>query len=123
MVSPARPGALGIALAKRILGQCGHVYVLVGDGECLEGTTWESLSLAREWRLAPGLEIHVDGNGVGALGDLPVNVAPGLRILFPDFVTYHATKKGQGVSFLVGTKDHKRVLTEAEYQEATEELK
>lgn len=116
------PMAVGIALARWIKGQCGHIYVVMGDGECLEGTTWEALCVAQRLKLA-GLEVHIDGNCAGALGDLPIDVAPYLRIIFPNYVTYQVTEKGSGISFLCGSKDHKRVLTDDEYLRAMEELK
>jgi len=40
------PFGLGIALAKKIKKEPGRVYVLMGDGECQEGTLWESLLIA-----------------------------------------------------------------------------
>lgn len=116
------PMAVGIALANRMKGHRGKVYVLLGDGECLEGTTWEALWLALRWSLYSTLEVHIDGNGCGALGELPVNAAGGLRVLFAMFIRYHYTEKGYGISLLRGTKDHKRVLSEAEYQQAMKEL-
>ena len=45
------PIALGIALAKRSQNLSGNTYVLVGDGECNEGTIWESALLASHHRL------------------------------------------------------------------------
>lgn len=40
------PMAVGLALSQKIKGQTSRTYVLVGDGECNEGTTWESAMLA-----------------------------------------------------------------------------
>lgn len=40
------PFGLGIALSKKIKKEYGRVFVLMGDGECQEGTTWESLLIA-----------------------------------------------------------------------------
>lgn len=40
------PIAIGVALAKRAQNLSGYTYVLVGDGECNEGTIWESALLA-----------------------------------------------------------------------------
>jgi len=37
---------LGIAIAKEINTNGGHVYVLMGDGECNEGSVWETVMLA-----------------------------------------------------------------------------
>ena len=44
------PMAVGIALGKKLAGEPGTVHVLVGDGEALEGTTWESLLMASAWK-------------------------------------------------------------------------
>jgi len=43
--------ASGVALAKRLQGKSGLVYVLLGDGELFEGSTWESRNLAIALRL------------------------------------------------------------------------
>lgn len=37
------PIAIGVAMGLRIKKNNAHVYVLVGDGECNEGSIWESL--------------------------------------------------------------------------------
>lgn len=115
------PMAVGIAKAKKIAGQQGTVFCLMGDGECLEGTTWEALNIAKQLSL-DNLHVHIDGNRCGALGKLPVNCASSLCILFPTLVTYHATEKGAGVSCIRGTTDHKRTLTQDEYNQSIIEL-
>ena len=45
------PIAVGICLSKKIKNEDGRVFCLVGDGECNEGTTWESLLLADKLKL------------------------------------------------------------------------
>lgn len=45
------PIAVGMAMAKKIKGESGHVYCLVGDGECNEGSIWESLLIASHHNL------------------------------------------------------------------------
>lgn len=40
------PIGLGMAMAARILGHDHRVYVLLGDGECNEGSVWEAAMLA-----------------------------------------------------------------------------
>ena len=40
------PAAVGMALARKRMSKPGRVFVLMGDGECQEGTTWESILLA-----------------------------------------------------------------------------
>lgn len=55
------PMAVGLAMAKKIKGEAGRVFVLVGDGECNEGTTWESAMLAAHHKL-DNLVVIVDQN-------------------------------------------------------------
>ena len=45
------PIAVGMCLSKKIKNENGKVFCLVGDGECNEGTTWESLLLANNLNL------------------------------------------------------------------------
>lgn len=56
------PMAVGLALAKKIKGENGRVFCLIGDGECNEGTVWESLLLANHHYL-DNLVVIVDDNG------------------------------------------------------------
>lgn len=58
------PQAVGVALAKKIKKEPGRVYCLVGDGECNEGSIWESLLLASHHKLG-NLTIIVDYNRSG----------------------------------------------------------
>jgi len=60
------PIAVGMALAKKHMKKNGHIYVLIGDGECQEGTTWESLNLAKHFKL-DNLTIIIDNNKLQAL--------------------------------------------------------
>jgi transketolase len=46
------PMALGMALASKIKNKKNKVYCLVGDGECNEGTVWETALLASHHRLS-----------------------------------------------------------------------
>ena len=55
------PAAVGVALARKIQKRVGRVFVLMGDGEVQEGTTWESLLLARKHNL-DNLFVIVDAN-------------------------------------------------------------
>jgi transketolase len=57
------PAAVGMALAKKIKGEPGTIYVIMGDGECQEGTTWESLLIAGRYRL-DNLVVIVDNNQI-----------------------------------------------------------
>jgi len=61
------PMAVGMAIAKKYRGEEGRVYVLMGDGECQEGTTWESMLIARAHKLG-NLCVIVDGNNIQGSG-------------------------------------------------------
>ena len=50
----------GMALAHKINNQSGRIYVLVGDGEYQEGSTWEASRLATELGLNITLMIDYD---------------------------------------------------------------
>jgi len=45
------PTGLGMALEMKKQRKKGHVYVLLGEAECQEGTTWESLLIASQHKL------------------------------------------------------------------------
>lgn len=55
------PMAVGLAMSKKIRGEAGRVFCLMGDGECNEGTVWESALVAAHHRLN-NLHIIVDQN-------------------------------------------------------------
>ena len=61
------PVGIGMALARRIQNIDGKVFVLMGDGECQEGTTWESLLIAGHLKLG-NLVAIVDNNGIQGSG-------------------------------------------------------
>jgi len=45
------PTGVGMAMAKKIMKKEGRVYVLLGEAELQEGTAWESLLLASQYKL------------------------------------------------------------------------
>ncbi len=59
------PFAVGIALGLTIRKQTNKVIVLVGDGECHEGTVWEAANVANNLQLGD-LCVIVDWNGSAA---------------------------------------------------------
>jgi thiamine pyrophosphate-dependent acetolactate synthase large subunit-like protein len=77
----ALPFALGVAKMR----PGSMVYVVCGDGEMQEGSCHEAL-LAMVRLGIENVEVHVDGNGMQAMGDVP-------RVGFP-VVYYHKTVKG-----------------------------
>jgi transketolase len=63
------PIATGMAFAKKIKKNKGKIYVIISDGECQEGTTWESLLISSKHKL-DNLIIIVDYNKIQALSTL-----------------------------------------------------
>ena len=58
--------ATGIELARKLDGKEGHSYIIVGDGELYEGSTWEAAPLTVHHRLP--VTVIVDQNELCILG-------------------------------------------------------
>jgi len=63
------PIGVGMALARKIMKKKGNIYVMVSDGECQEGTTWEASLIAAKYNLA-NLFLIIDYNKIQALTTL-----------------------------------------------------
>ena len=63
------PTAVGMAFARKIKKAPGRVFVMIGDGECQEGTTWESLLTGRQHTL-DNLTVIVDWNRFQGAGSV-----------------------------------------------------
>lgn len=135
------PGAVGIALAKKIKKEPGTVYVLMSDGELQIGTTWESNLIIKQNKL-DNIKILVDYNGLQAMGpvrdilEVPTDYFPDRwfyeghhyqeieRALGSENIyCFFETTKGKGVSFMEGVNlYHYKQLSEQEYEQAKKEL-
>ncbi len=141
------PIAIGISIAKKLDGDSGSIYVIVGDGEINEGTTWESLLLIEEHRLV-NLCLIVDLNHSGdraiKLGDIfrkfqgfdfeiieidghnEKEISEAIRMenrLKPKVVIAN-TVKGHGLPTIENNPAwHHRVPNDSEYAELLRELK
>jgi transketolase len=145
------PVGLGMAMARKIKGTDGTIYVLMGDGECQEGTTWESFLTAPNHNLDNVVAI-VDLNkiqGSGFVDDiLPINGLGKIAEILgwsvseidghsypeilaalekrvegkPRLIVAH-TIKGKGVSYMEGKPEwHAKFPTPEQLQMAYEEL-
>ena len=63
------PIATGMAFAKKKQKKKGNIFVLLSDGECQEGTTWESLLIGSKHKL-DNLKLIIDYNKIQALSKL-----------------------------------------------------
>lgn len=117
------PLAVGFALANKLRGSYARVSVLLGDGESLEGTTWEALHLAAHLQLGQHLFVHVDQNGwQGSCRTLCGSVCDAMRRIYP--VTVHQTRRGAGVSLFEKNEEwHTHLITSDEYASIMEELR
>lgn len=61
------PYGIGIALAEKVKNSSKKTFVLISDGECDEGTTWESALIANKLDLS-NLIVIIDRNKIQSLG-------------------------------------------------------
>lgn len=60
------PYGLGIAISRKLTKSPGKVFVIMSDGECDEGTTWESALIANHYNL-DNLIVIIDRNKIQSL--------------------------------------------------------
>ena len=98
------PIATGMAFAKKQKKESGNIYVLMSDGECQEGTTWESLLIAAKHKL-DNLIVLVDYNKIQALSKIN-DVLP-LHNLSAKFKSFNwncrEVKNGHSFSLLIAS--------------------
>ena len=144
---------VGVALALKKKKTDNKVYVLVGDGECNEGSIWESVMSASHFNL-DNLTIIIDKNNLQQTGkNIDIMNLGNLQSKLSSFgcetfsVNGHSTKelfdvfssknkttkpkaivantiKGKGLSFAENNNEfHHTVLTKSLYDKALEEIK
>ena len=143
--------SIGLALAKKKKKEKGKIFSLLGDGECYEGSVWESAISATELNL-DNLTAVVDCNGFQ--NDGKIGSRMGYRDIYNKWrgfgwntilcdghnifkvlkslksnkknvpsVVIAKTIKGKGVSFMENNNDwHHGRLTKKLYLEALKEL-
>lgn len=144
------PFGMGIALGKKARKEAGKVIVVISDGECNEGTTWETAMVANQ-NLLNNLVLIIDRNRFQSLGlteeinaleplkdkwcafgwetievdghDLgQLTMAISKRQVKPLCVIANTTK-GRGVSFMEDTVDwHYKSPNEEQLAEATRQI-
>lgn len=144
--------AIGISWGARFLGKNHHQYVLLGDGECNEGSVWEAAMAASQMNLG-NITAIVDNNGFQSDGSTEVimtsvslaerwasfgwevTVVDGHDLIelseaLESSPTPHRprcivarTVKGRGISFMENNNEwHHNRLTQAWYDKAIEEM-
>jgi len=117
-------GSLGlgitVALGRAIANPDRLVHVLISDGECAEGSVWESLKTIHEQKIT-NIVVHVNVNGYAAYMDVDVKyLVKRLQAFLPD-IKIHYTSVEQ-FSFLKGLNAHYHVMKQEDYQLALKEL-
>ena len=142
--------AIGMAISNRQTGNKGKIFVLIGDGECNEGSIWEGAMLASHLKLT-NLTAIIDYNKIQSFGrtNEVINQEPiiekwrsfgwdvfevnghdfeNLIKVFelpqkgPKMIIAH-TVKGKGVSFMEDRLEwHYRSPTKEQYEQALIEL-
>jgi len=102
--------AIGMALADRNK----NVYVTISDGECAEGSIWESLRIARDFELR-NLKITCIANGFSALGKIDLDY---LKNRLKAFYTVDMVRINMSrfPDWLQGLEGHYHVITKEEYE-------
>ncbi len=144
---------IGLALAAKNDNRPNKIYVLIGDGECQEGSIWEAINMAARLQLT-NLTVIVDNNNLQGLIEKPNEIMPGsLAERFKAFcctvteinghdyaqiimaleksktiqtphVIIARTTKGKGISFMENKLEwHYRSLNPEQFSQAHEELK
>ena len=68
------PFGLGLAMARKRSGIDSYIYVVMSDGECDEGTTWESALIARQFEIG-NLIVLIDRNRHQSFGDTETTIS------------------------------------------------
>lgn len=144
--------ATGMAYAERLMKRDGNIYLVLSDGECQEGSTWEAAMMAGNLKLDnlvafvdmndfSGLERMSEGHpafhplldkfksfgwdGIEVNGHTAEDIAAAAAGRKPGkpFVVVGKTVKGKGVSYMEHVPIwHYRSPSEDEYKQALDEL-
>lgn len=111
------PIALGMALADRKK----NVYCLISDGECGEGSIWESLQIARQEKV-DNLKIYLNMNGFSGYRTVQQSLLEKKIKAFGFPIDIQYTNVDY-LPFLYGLDGHYKVMNEEEYKEALEVIR
>jgi len=111
-------GSLGtgitVAVGRALANPKRKVHVLISDGECAEGSIWESLRFIKEHPVN-NLEVHVNINGYAAYDKVDSEyLTKRLKSFLPN-INLHYTTVNQA-PFLKGINAHYHVMSEEDYK-------
>ena len=110
-------GSLGlgitVAVGRALANKNRDVYVLISDGECAEGSIWESLKAIYELKIA-NIHVFVNVNGYAAYDEVDVDyLVSRLKSFLPNInIEYTSVEQ---YPFLKGLNAHYHIMTEKDY--------
>lgn len=113
-------GSLGtgltIAVGRALANPKRKVYCLISDGECAEGSIWESLAFIQQ-RNIKNIEVHCNVNGYSAYDSIDKDYLINRLKTFLPSIIIHETEVN-AFPFLCGLNAHYHVMSEENYREA-----
>lgn len=111
-------GSLGmgicIALGRAVADPNRKVYVMISDGECAEGSVWESLKTIREQKIE-NIDVYVNINGYAAYMEVDQQyLSDRLKTFLPKINLRYTTV--ERFPFLSGLNAHYHVMSEENYK-------
>lgn len=117
-------GSLGlgitIAIGRAIANRNRKVHVLVSDGECAEGSVWESLKTIHEQRI-DNMVVNVNINGYAAYMEVDQKYLSDRLLTFLPQIRLWYTKV-EHFPFLRGINAHYHIMSEDDYRNGMETL-
>ena len=117
-------GSLGMgltfAIGKALANRDKKIHCLISDGECAEGSIWESLKFIYE-NSVNNIEVYVCVNGFAAYDSVDTKyLTDRLKCFLPN-IQIRYTKVNE-FSFLNGLNAHYHIMSEGDYKSALKEL-
>ncbi len=111
-------GSLGLGIAfavgRAIANKNKIVYVLISDGECAEGSVWESLRLIKELKIH-NIKVYCNINGYCAYDEIDVPYLElRLKSFLPEINLRHTTV--EHYPFLKGLNAHYHIMSDKDYE-------
>ena len=117
-------GSLGqgitIGVGSAIASPHKKIIISISDGECAEGSVWESLRYIQEYNLK-NVEVHVNLNGYACYDPLDSDYLERRLRAFMPRINIHRTSSSR-FSFLRGIEAHYIKMDKEMYNSACEEL-
>jgi len=113
-------GSLGmgitVAVGRALANPNRDVHVLLSDGECAEGSVWESLRFIHDQNIK-NIKVHVNANGYAAYDSVDLDYLEKRLKAFLPSIIFHRTNVGV-FPFLNGLNAHYHVMSKEDYEKA-----